>query len=221
VVYRPGQRISGRRGDIRVEPPPSAVLAPSQRRCYIKKEVVAQALRLCLRRVGTAHPFLLKQKLSRSSSWATQRVAPTKTKKGVPSRLMELPLPSGAIANHHQAGLLALGSPEESSLPAGVSVASPSVAGVSLASSVPHHSGGTAPDSHRVPDCLEVLIECMISTPLGLCQDLKPGIVNKDQAKPSASVVTHFESRRATISSISQRRSVTPASIAGVTLRLL
>ncbi len=63
---------------------------------------------------------------------------------------MELPLSSEAAANHLQAGLLALGS-------AGAIGTSPAVAGVSLASSVPHHSGGTAPDSHRVPDCLEVL----------------------------------------------------------------
>jgi hypothetical protein len=46
--------------------------------------------------------------------------------------------------------------PEEASLPAGVLGKSPAVAGLSLASSVPPHSGGTAPDSHRVPDCLAI-----------------------------------------------------------------
>lgn len=51
------------------------------------------------------------------------------------------------------------------------------MAGRSLASSVPHYSGGTAPDSHRVPDCLAVLIECLISIPGSLCQDPKPGRV--------------------------------------------
>ena len=44
--------------------------------------------------------------------------------------------------------------PEEVGLPTGVRV-SPAVAGCALTSSVPDYSGGTAPDSHRVPDCLE------------------------------------------------------------------
>jgi hypothetical protein len=55
-----------------------------------------------------------------------------------------------------QAGLLALGSAGESQPSHRGYGNSPAVAGVGLALSVPDYSGGTAPDSHRVPDCLAV-----------------------------------------------------------------
>ena len=44
--------------------------------------------------------------------------------------------------------------PEEVSLPTRVFHKSPAVAAFALTFSVPDYSGGTAPDSHRVPDCL-------------------------------------------------------------------
>ncbi len=44
--------------------------------------------------------------------------------------------------------------PEEVSLPTGVCHKPPAVAGNCLTFSVPDYSGGTAPDFHRVPDCL-------------------------------------------------------------------
>ena len=44
--------------------------------------------------------------------------------------------------------------PESVSLPTGVVYQPPAVAGTCLTFSVPDYSGGTAPDSHRVPDCL-------------------------------------------------------------------
>ena len=44
--------------------------------------------------------------------------------------------------------------PEEVSLPTGVFYKAPAVAACALTFSVPDYSGGTAPDSHRVPDCL-------------------------------------------------------------------
>jgi hypothetical protein len=46
--------------------------------------------------------------------------------------------------------------PEKVSLPTGVFHQSPAVAGTCLTFSVPDYSGGTAPDLHRVPDCLGV-----------------------------------------------------------------
>jgi hypothetical protein len=55
---------------------------------------------------------------------------------------------------YHQAGLLALGSagggqPSHRGL-----LGAPAVAAFALTFSVPDYSGGTAPDFHRVPECL-------------------------------------------------------------------
>ena len=65
---------------------------------------------------------------------------------------MELLLPAGVALIIRQAGLLALGSAGGSQ---------PSHRGkprqwpaLAFALSVPDYSGGTAPDSHRVPECL-------------------------------------------------------------------
>jgi hypothetical protein len=44
--------------------------------------------------------------------------------------------------------------PEEVSLPTEGLYKPPAVAAFALTSSVPDYSGGTAPDLHRVPDCL-------------------------------------------------------------------
>ena len=46
--------------------------------------------------------------------------------------------------------------PEEVSLPTEGLYKPPAVAAFALTFSVPDYSGGTAPDSHRVPDCLGV-----------------------------------------------------------------
>ena len=74
---------------------------------------------------------------------------------------MELPLPSGVADFYRQAGLLALGSAGESQ-PSHRSVPRQWPA-QRLNSSVPDYSGGTAPESHRVPDCLsDIMIEGII-----------------------------------------------------------
>jgi hypothetical protein len=55
---------------------------------------------------------------------------------------------------HRQAVFWLSDQPEEVSLPTEGLYKPPAVAAFALTSSVPDYSGGTAPDSHRVPDCL-------------------------------------------------------------------
>ena len=70
---------------------------------------------------------------------------------------MKLLLPSGVANFYRQAGLLALGSAGESQ-PShrGFSQVPGSGRLAPATLSVPDYSGGTAPDSHRVPECLSV-----------------------------------------------------------------
>ncbi len=58
------------------------------------------------------------------------------------------------LTKYRQAGLLALGSAGGGQPSHRGFCNSPAVAGKCLTFSVPDYSGGTAPDSHRVPDCL-------------------------------------------------------------------
>ena len=83
-------------------------------------------------------------------------------KKGSPILSMELPLPSGVAALTKKRNLQKTArqvfwlsdQPEEVSLPTRGLDQPPAVAGNFLTVSVPDYSGGTAPDLHRVPDCL-------------------------------------------------------------------
>ena len=72
---------------------------------------------------------------------------------------MELPLPSGVaslteITKTARQVFWLSDQPENVSLPTEGLYKPPAVAGNCLTFSVPDYSGGTAPDSHRVPDCL-------------------------------------------------------------------
>jgi hypothetical protein len=72
---------------------------------------------------------------------------------------MELPLPSGvaSLTNLQKTARQVFwlsDQPEEVSLPTGVFISPRQWPAMALPCSVPDYSGGTAPDLHRVPDCL-------------------------------------------------------------------
>ncbi len=70
---------------------------------------------------------------------------------------MELPLPSGAALSTARQVFWLSAQPEGAGLPTGVN---PGSGHGQPAPSVPDYSGGTAPDLHRVPECLVDLLCC-------------------------------------------------------------